>query len=377
MIVTVAISHGFKHVITGKMYSFGGHIHVVLYQDDAAQNLNFNPIQYDQELVDSIRKMPHVKHVAAFVEKPVISQVHGEIEGLFLKGVDSGYSLSDINLVGSKIDFSDSAYSKQIIISQTTADRLNIEVGDTMMLYFIQQDISYPRIRKVKVAGIYHTSVDEIDKQFAICDIRMLQRINGWNASQVNGYQVNLSDEKYIDTVNHSIHAFLQQPKYIGTSALESYPLSEVYRDIFGWLGLLNTEVGLILGIMAVVAIINLASALMILIVDQARMVAIFKALGMEPARLRGVFLYYAGIIAGLGILLGNIFGLGLCILQQKTGFIKLSEKEYFMKYAPIRFQWSEIILINIATLAICVLCMWLPSLYIRYIRPARVLQFK
>jgi lipoprotein-releasing system permease protein len=213
--------------------------------------------------------------------------------------------------------------------------------------------------------------MEDLDRNYALCDIRLLQRVNNWRPEQCSGYQLELDNEFFADTLADRIfQKYLKPP-------VTTYTIKDIYPNIYDWLDLKDVNARIILMIMAIVAIINLATALVILIVEQSRMVALLKALGASYKTLQGIFLYHAAIIAGSGILLGNILALGLCYLQQKTGILKLSEETYFMKQAPVRPEAMPIIMVDVITLILCVLCMLLPTLYIRRIRPAQVLQFK
>jgi len=372
MIVAVAFMTGFKYEIREKLFSFWGHIHVSPYNPNAASIITPDPMPADPQLRAQIRKIPHVLQVAPYAVKPAIIHCNELMEGIRLKGVAPDYRFSKgISFTGSKIDYSDTAYSKQILLSDGTADRLNIKMGDEIQLYFPQQGPVLPRIRKVKVVGFFHTGMDEIDRFFAVCDLRLVQHMSSWNSNDINGYQVDLDDSYLADSMSVQIYKDYVQPP------MHTMSIRDIYENIFDWLNIQNINVRILLVIMSIVAIINMAATIVILMVDRARMIGIFKALGMPFSGIRTVFLYIAGLIGTLGILLGNIIGLGICILQKTTGFLTLPEDTYYMKQVPVRFYWWQIGLIDIATLALCILCMWLPSLYIRRIQPARVLQFK
>lgn len=372
MIATIALIIGFKYEIREKIFSFWGHVMVTPYAVNTASIITPEPIQYDAGLVQKIKSMPEVKNIAPWAARPGILQCNGNMEGIRLKGVNKEFQYSDrIQFTGEKIDYSDTAYSKQIIVSQTTANRLQLKAGDNIQLYFLEPGSTSPRIRKVKVAGIYHTGMEEIDKDYALCDIRLLQRINNWQPNQINGYQIDLNNELLADTVAAQIfYNYLQQP-------LTANTMKDIYANIFDWLQLQDVNAELVISIMAIVAIINLAVALLILIVEQARVVGLLKAMGMSEGATRKIFLYYAAIIAGAGIFTGNVLGLCICLLQQKFGFLKLNEATYYMSRVPVRINVWYVLLIDLATLLVCVLCMWLPSLYIKRIQPAKVLQFK
>lgn len=371
MILAMAIVTGFSDAVATKLYSFMGHVHVVPYDETRSSSLTFSePILLNRGLMNNIRKLPHVTNVSPFVEKPVLVQAKGQMEGLVLKGVDKGYAfLEGISVSGKNIDFGDTTYARQVLLSQGTADRLNVNTGDTVQLDFFEGGV--PRIRRVKIAGIFHSGMDEVDKMFGVCDIRLLQRINNWGADSVNGYQVNLDNPMYADTVSSYIHYNLTR------APLESYTVTEIYSFIYDWLKMQSINSIILLVIMAVVAVINMGAVLVILMVDRAKMVGLLKALGMPFEKTRNIFLSIAGLIGVAGIVSGNLFAFAVCWLQLHFGFLKLPEQQYYMSTVPIKIIWWQVAAIDVATLVLCVACMWLPALYIRRIQPARVLQFK
>jgi lipoprotein-releasing system permease protein len=371
MIVALAVVAGFDYAVKEKLYSFNGHVHVLPYDETKSNSLTPDPIIFDRGLMDSIKRIPHVVAVSPFAVRPVIVQSRGgHIEGLQLKGVNKDYRfLEGITLTGAPINYHDSFYSKQILLSKTTADRLDINIGDTVQLDFIEGGA--PRIRKVRVCGLFHSGMEEVDKFFGVCDLRLLQRINNWTADSINGYQVDLGNAKYADTVSNYIHDNLIN------APLESYTTAENYSFIFDWLSLQGMNSAILLVIMAVVAIINMGAVLVILMVDRAVMIGLFKALGMQFDSMRNIFLGIAALIGAAGILLGNALALSLCWLQVHFGLITLPEETYYMRYVPIRVIWWQVALTDVVTLLLCVVCMLLPALYIRRIQPAKVLQFK
>jgi lipoprotein-releasing system permease protein len=371
MILAMAVVVGFKYAISEKLYSFMGHVEVIPFNETRSSNFTFaEPVYLDHSLITGIRKIPHVMAVSPFAVRPVIVQARGQLEGLQLKGVDKDYHfLHGITTTGATINYTDSSYSKEIILSKTTADRLNLNAGDTVQLSFL--DGNTPRIRKVRMVGTYHSGMEEMDKFYGVCDIRLLQRINNWSADSINGYQVDLDDPKYADTVSNFIHYNLI------SAPLASYTTTENYSFIFDWLNLQGINGTILLAIMAIVAVINMGAVLVILIVDRAVMIGLLKALGMPFETTRNIFLYIAALIGGCGILLGNIAALVMCEVQWHFGVLKLPESSYYMRYVPLKIVWWQVAAIDVITLAICVLCMWLPTLYIRRVQPSKVLQFK
>lgn len=374
MVVSMAVVIGFKKEIRGRIFSFWGHVQVAPYSGGNSSIVAPEPFVVDKELHGAIKVIPEVKVVAPYVIRPVILNANELMEGVQLKGLDENYVFPErVEVKGSMIDYKTSGYAKQVMLSDDIANRLQLKIGDDLLLYFLEPSSTYPRIRKVKLCGLYHTGLEDIDRNYGICDIRMLQKINKWADDEINGYQLSLHSSNDADTVaNRIFHEMIPQ-----NSRLTTYTMKEIFAGIYDWLKIQNMTAGMVLLIMAIVAIINLAAALLILIVEQTKMIGVLKAQGMQNSMLRKVFVYHAAIIGFLGVFLGNVIGIGLCFIQQQTGFMKLSETGYFMKTVPVHIVWWQIVLLDVVTLALCILFMWLPSLYIHRIKPARVLQFK
>lgn len=371
MILSLAVVAGFTDAIKQKLYSFVGHVHVSVFDPMGNNSYTQPPIYFDTLMMAKMAKLPHVVQAAPFAERPVIIQYKGSMEGVRMKGVDAHYSFNKaISLTGKPIQYTDSGYAKEVILSRTTADKLRVNIGDTVQLEFFESS-GTPRIRRVTVASIYHSGMLEVDRYYALCDIKLLQRINNWTADSINGYQIDVDQEAYANTISDRIHYDIIQPP------LASYTTEENYQSVFEWLHLQHINSIILIVIMTVVAIINMGAVLMILMVDRATMIGLLKALGMPYKQVAKLFLAMAGIIASTGIVLGNIIGLGICFIQLKFGIITLPEETYYMKYAPIKLIVWQIVLVDMVTLLVCILCMSIPVLYIRKIQPAKVLQFK
>lgn len=372
MVLAMAIINGFKYEIREKLFSFWGHIIVTNYSQDASDFNVIEPIRYDAHLVQQMTALPQVAQLTPFIVRPGILKTASAMEGIKLKGISESYTLPEtMKFIGKKISFPKGDYARQIIISQTTANRLRVKTGDDLQIYFIEKGNTLPRIRKVTIVGVFHTGMEEVDKSYALCDLRMLQQINGWQADEIDGYQLNLTNEKWMDATSVTIsEKFLEAP-------LQSFTMKEVYVNIFDWLQLQNMNAQIVLIIMAIVAIINLAVATVIIIVEQSRLIGVLKALGMSFRKIMLVFLYHSLWIAFLGIVLGNLLAFSFCRIQKTTGFLKLDETTYYMSQVPVRLEILPILAINVVTFFCCIIFMWLPALYIRRIQPVRVLQFK
>lgn len=375
MIISVAVVSGFKSNIRDKMFAFWGQIEITPFNANPSYLINPDPISYNGTLVRDVRELPGVQSIHPFILKPAILHAeNGAMEGLKLKGISPAYPLSSNAVIAfddQSINFKTAAYSKDIILSQTTLNRLKSKVGDTLLAFFLDPDQQFPRVRKLHIAGTYHTGMSEVDQSFALCDIRLLRRISNWDSTAINGYQVTVKDYKKADAIGKKIYrTFLKPPLYTST-------MEDIYPNIYGWLGLMDTNTYIILIIMAVVSVINLSTALLIFILERANMSGILKSMGMPQIKLQGIFLYHATIIAFKGIVFGTVFGLVFCLLQQHAPFIHLDESAYYMKDMPIRIVAWQVILIDVSTLVFCLIFMLIPSLFVRRISLIKAIRFR
>ncbi len=374
MIVAVAVVFGFKETIKDKMFVFWGHIQVAPYNPNPASIIAPVPIPYDATLAARIRTVPGVSQVYPFAIKPVILSTNGLMEGLKLKGVDRSYNWQSndaITFAGKPVDFTDTAYAQQIVVSQSTLEKMNLKTGDSLIAYFVDPDQEFPRVRKLQICGTYHTGMEEVDRNFALCDIKLLRRISNWEANAINGYQIAVRDYKMAGSIADNIYRSYLEPPMSRTTIQELYP------NIFNWLGLMNTNAYIILAIMAVVAVINMATALLIFIMERTNMIGTLKALGMPSGAMQQIFVYHALNVALKGVLLGTLLGVGICLLQQYTHFISLDESSYYMSYAPVQLVSWHVLLIDLAALGFFALVMLLPSLMVRSISIVKALRFK
>ncbi len=374
MIVAVSVVQGFKTKIRDKMFVFWGHAQVTMFNPNPTSLIGDAPFEKDDKLIASIKNTDGVTAVYPFILKASIVKAEKGLEGIKLKGVESSYPLASndaINFKGEKINFSDSGYSSDLILSETTLNRLELKIGSTVMLVFFNPEQSSPSVRKLKIVGSFHTGMEEVDQGFGICDARLLRTVNQWASNDVSALQVVLKDYQQSEAISEQIYqSYIQPPMSISS-------IKEIYPFIFSWLDFQNVNAALILVIMAVVAAINMATALLIYILERTPMIGTLKALGMSNWNIQKTFLHQAGRIALKGILWGTAIGLALCFIQQQFQILKLDEEVYYMKAAPIVIDWISVLLINIGTLLFCLLIMLLPALIVRTVKIVNALKFK
>jgi lipoprotein-releasing system permease protein len=369
MILSLAVVKGFKREIKDKARGFDGDIKIVKYDSNTSyENSSFLD---DKPFVNTAKSNPIIADVMPIATKPGIIKVNDEIEGVVFKGVDKTYDWTFLkrNLVGGKvIDFTDTTKSKsQLMISDVTANRLKLKVGDKLIMYFVQQTL---RPRPFKIAGIFNSGIEEIDKTYVIGDLAIIRRLNNWAETEIGGYEI-------------KIHNFDQLPQatdfvnYNLTQTLRAFTVVDNYPTLFEWLILLDVNAQVMLVLMVIVAVINMISALLIMILERTTMIGLFKAMGAGNWSIQKVFLYNAAYIIGLGLIFGNLLGVGLSLFQSYTHFFKLDPASYYMNFVPIQLEWLDVIFLNIGTMVICLLVLIIPSMLVSRISPVKAIRFK
>jgi len=370
MILSIAVIRGFKSEIKQKIRGFAGDILVQKFDNNYSdQNSPFN---IDNAFIKKVQANPLFTHIMPTATKPGIIKTRTEIEGVVMKGVNKNYDwtfFKKILVAGKVIDFTDTVEAqKQIMISSYTASRLKLKVGDKFLMYFVQE----PPLKKrpFYITGIFDVGVEDIDKTFVVGDLSLLVKLNNWNPDEIGGYELRVSNFERLDEAND----FLSDKMPL---KLKSYTVSDSYPTIFEWLKLLDVNAQVMLILMLIVATINMISALLIIILERTSMIGMFKAMGAGNWTIQKIFLYNASYLIGIGLILGNIFGLGISFFQSGTHFFKLDEASYYMTFVPIEVHWTDMVLLNLGTLVICLLVLIIPSTLVTRITPVKAIRFK
>jgi len=373
MIVTFAITNGFQYTISQKIFSFWGHIRVQHFEPGKVATAEEQAIEKNDTVLQTIKSTKGIQSVNAFATKSAILKTSETIEGVLFKGIEKDDDLKRMQQFmkeGRWIRFPDSGYSNEIVLSAYTAKQLQLKVNDAVLIYFIQPDGSSPRARRLTVTGIYKTGIEEYDRLIAIGDIRLIQRLNSWKPSQIGGYEIFVDDYRKMDTINNQI--FYHLPVN-----WNSQTISEINPNIFDWLKLQDKTIVMVLVIMTIVAILNLITCLIILLLERTRMIGVLKALGSPNITIQKIFLYQGAMITVTGIVIGNVLALLLCWLQQHYGFITLPEEMYYISKAEIRLEWWHVVFVDVLTFVICLSILMIPTLIIRRIQPVKAIQFR
>lgn len=375
MLVTIAVSFGFKYEVRAKAVGFGSHLHVSNY--DNGQSLEARPIAADSALLATLGGFEEVVHMQGYASKPGVLRTEGDFMGYMLKGVGEDYDLSFFRQhlkEGELPEFSAHVISNQILISREIADKLQLAVGDKVDSYFLQGTL---RARRYIVAGIYETGFAEYDRLFVLTDLKAVQALNRWEEDQVTGVEVMLADFNEVESMNWKLGTLLDRTEDSYGEEYFVQSVIDVNPGLFAWLDVLDMNVWLILSLMLGVAAFTMISGLLILILERTQFIGVLKALGACNRSVRSIFLRFALLIVCKGMLWGNVIGLGLCAVQKHTGLITLDPKNYYLDTVPITFDWGFIVAVNVVMFVLSALVLVIPSGLISRIHPTQAMRFE
>ena len=370
MISSVAIMNGFQSTIKNKVRGFSGDLIISYFSlNESPEN---EPFVMNESDLGKIRKLPSLESASAFATKAAILSFKGEIEGIVLKGLstqDQENFFKEHMLQGKIFPMLPKKVSYQILIPHYIAQELGIHVGDALILNFFK-DQEPIRKRKVIVSGIYDLGMDELDKVFIIGDMKMIQDLNSWNSTQIGGIQIHLKNAGVEDSVQHQLSQFLPL-------RMKIFKINQLYPQLFDWLSLTEVNVKVILILMLLVGGINMISALLILILERTSTIGILKSLGANSTQISKIFLGMGLFLIGIGVILGDILGIGFCLFQSSTHFIKLNQDIYYMAYVPIQISGWSILALNLGTIITCFLMILGPTWLIGRINPVKAIRFR
>jgi lipoprotein-releasing system permease protein len=374
MILSIAISTGFKVAIREKIIAFGSHIQLTVYDSD--NSFESKPISKIQGFNNKLKNLKGIKHIQTFSTKAGIIKTKNDIQGVILKGVGSDYDWSYFNnniIKGKCLRIQDSLVSDKILISKYISNLLNLNVGDYVPMYFIQNPL---RMRKFKVEGIYKTNIEDFDKYFVFTDISHVQKLNGWSENQVGGFEILLDNFDNLDLIGNKVNDIIESDDNPESSGIMVQTIKEKYPQLFDWMNLIDTNVLVIILLMLIVAGFNMVSGLLILILERTNMIGVLKALGAENKSIRKIFLYYGGFLISRGMLWGNIIGITLCIIQYYFGIFKLNEVSYYVSEVPVKLKLIHLLLLNIGTLCATISMLIIPSYFITKINTVKAIEY-
>ena len=371
MLVSVATGIGLQQKIRDKVSAFNGQIIISNYDNNSSE-VTLIPISKKQDFYPNFKSVPEVIHIQAIASKAGIIRTENAFEGIIFKGVGADYDWNNIKeylVEGQLPDFS-KTLNEDVIISKFLADRLNLKIGDQFNTFFIKEEQGkLPNSRRFKIVGIFNSGFQNFDATYIVGDIRHIQKINKWTSDQVGAFEIFVKDFDDIKKAGDQI--------YDQTSSnLDTKTIIEKYSYIFDWLQLFDFNIIIILGVMILVATINMVVALLVLILERTQMIGILKALGANNWTVRKIFLYNALYLIIRGLFWGNLIGISILLIQQQFGIVQLNPENYYVNQAPVYINWVYVVLLNVMTIVICFVVLLIPSYIITKISPVTAIRF-
>jgi lipoprotein-releasing system permease protein len=383
MILTVAIVLGFKREIISKITGITSHITI---SSSSLNNSNEpSPLKLPADTLKMLKESGFLRHIQPTAYKNGIIKTKTENEGVLLKGVSVDFDFTFFKKYlseGTLPVYTDTGVSRDILVSKTLADKLNIKTGQKLLAYFltskkVNDSTSHvrdfveleKRSRSFKVCGIFNTGFAEYDENLAIVDLKQIQKLNYWENGEAGSYELFLNDFDNLDSDVEKIQELLGYNYRI-------IPVNEAYENIFSWLGMVDVNGIIIISLMLMVAGVNMITALLILILERANMIGLVKSMGMSNVSVRKVFFYVSLKLLWRGLLIGNLIGIGAVLLQLFFHLVKLDSSTYYVEFMPVIFNVGYILILNAGIIICCMLMMFFPTLILTRITPIKTLRF-
>jgi lipoprotein-releasing system permease protein len=375
MIISVAVVTGFKNEVRGKLTGFASHLTVT--DVNALSGYETSPVVFDAQLADLLNSHGQVTHMQRFSQKAGMIKTDDSFQGVVIKGIGPDYQTDFFQqhlMEGEFPQFSDTASTNQVVVSEAIANKLHLKVGDRIDTYFMDENV---RARKLLVAGVYETNFAAFDDVYVFSDIYMVNRLNHWETDEATGIELTISDFSELESTTFELGALLNDytdrrgTQYCAVNVEQQYP------SVFSWLEVLDVNIWVILVLMIGIAGFTMIAGLLIIIIERTQMIGILKSLGANNTTVRHLFLWLSVFLIGRGMLWGNVIGLAFYFVQKYTGLFTLDPSTYYMDRVPVSLSFPIWLLLNIGTLIVSVLMLLGPSYLITRIHPANSMRYK
>ena len=380
MILSIAIVMGFKGEITGKIMHLDAHIRVTnaaLGIDENYATVNGREVR--EAIVENEAFASLVESVSLIADKSAILKTDEDFMGIIMRGVDSGYDwryLHSKMVEGTEPVPSDTASTNQISISKTVAERLRLHAGDKVMTYFIDDKI---KVRNLEISGVFETDLEAFDGAYIVGNIGIVQGVNGWNGDTGTQVAINMKNTSDLETDAYNLYSLLAENTVQRESKNLFFVTTTQQNNLpfFAWLQMLDMNVVIILTLMMIVAAFTLISAMLMIVLERIRIIGNFKAMGATNGSIRRIFIYLTGKLILKALIIGNIIGIGLCLLQKYCHVVRLDPSAYYMPYVPIDLSIPALVLLNIGIIVVSYLTLLGASHIISTIKPTATMRFE
>jgi lipoprotein-releasing system permease protein len=368
-VISLCVLQGFKSSIKKKIFSFSAHIIVNKY--DAQKSYEETPFYIDKKdfFYKYLKNNPDVNNIQEVAHKPALLKTKEHVHGIIFKGVKREYEETDFKSnikEGTYPHFNNDTISKNIVISQKMADKLQIKVGDSLLLYFVQNP---PRFRKVVIEGIYETGLEELDEYFVLGDLKLLQQLNAWKPYEIGALEIYVNDFGHLDSLSNDIYNSMDYDMQLQT-------VTDKYLQLFDWLDILNRNVTIFLSLLTMVSCSVISATLIVMILERTPMVGMLKALGMYSSDIKWIFILNGLEIILKGAIGGVAAGLLFCWVQMEYQLIPLNAENYYMSTVPIEVPWKLLWASVLGFLITLILITFIPTYFITRLTPVKSIKF-
>lgn len=367
MVITVCVVIGFKSTVVSQIAGFGSHIEVVNYDNNNTYEML--PIAVSDTLINKLYSLPHVQTVAPFYTKPSVLKGSATYSGVVLKATTQ-WDYFEQSLVLGHIP----EQANEVLMSQSLINKLGLQLTDVVYAYFIGSSV---QVRKLNVAGVYQTGVQEYDDLFVMATPALIQGLNRWRNNEASGIDIWIDDLDYLIEASDEVYFATANRLDAEGNALFTQNVQQLNPQIFAWLDLLDMNVVVIILLMLAVAGFAIITGLIILILNSIQLIGTLKALGADNHFVKTIFIKQAARLITKGMLLGNALGLGLCAVQYFSHLFPLDSATYYVPFVPIAFPWGWIIILNVLFLLLSILVLLLPATIVSHISPAQVMKYE
>lgn len=370
MIVTLAVVSGFRHRIYGDLRGFGSDVRVCdvrVLRSGAGE-----PMPRSDSFLEQLRRCEGVAAAWPYAEAAGMAKNGEQVAGLGIKGVDGECDLEwwrSRLVAGEMPSIGGEERTKDLLISRATASALRLGVGDKVEMLFMDGE-GRPRRDRFVVSGLYDTGFEELDRTTALTDLRNVQRLSGWSSGEVSGYDLFLGDVRQADRLAEAVNDALLRSDLPETDGVVAVSVGERYPAVFDWLKAHDVNAAVVIAVMVAVAFFNMASALLILVLERTRMIGLLKAMGMENRRIRRIFLYRAAFIVGRGLLWGNLAAGLLCWFQARFHLLRLDPAGYMLSEVPVAVSAGWWLAVDVAAAGAILALLLVPAAFVARIRP-------
>ena len=380
MILSIAIVMGFKGEISGKIMHLDAHLRVTnaaLGIDENYATVNGREVR--EAVLNDSAFAPLVESISLVADKSAILKTDEDFMGIILRGVDNGYDwryLESKMVEGHIPAVSDTVADNQIIISKSVADRLKLHAGDKIFTYFIDSNI---KVRNLTIAGVFETDLEAFDNAYIMGGIGIVQGVNGWHGDIGTQVAINLKNTDDLESDSYYLYSLLAENTVQHESKNLFFVTSTHQNNLpfFAWLQMLDMNVVIILTLMMIVAAFTLISAMLMIVLERIRVIGNFKAMGATNGSIRRIFIYLTGKLIIKALVIGNIIGIALCLLQKYCHIVRLDPTAYYMPYVPITLSLPALLMLNLGIILVSYLTLLGASHIISTIKPTATMRFE